>query len=310
LKERRFAMKRIAFVICIGLLLVSAPTVEAQGPTVPDGFEVTLLASGLNAPKGIVSPLHRAGAGPFGHYLYVAEAQGDDIAKVDKAGAGATLFADSVGDFPVGVAFFGGPFGNNLYVGNAFGGGIVKVDPSGTVSPFALPGNDIAGLDFGRGHYGSFLYAGEWSAGNIYQVDPSGAATLFATVAGTQTRYLKFSHGGAFGTFLYFTDFWSGDIYQVDPSGVATLFASTGTPSLEGLDFSPGGAFGHFLYAGALSTGDIFRVAPDGSVELWASGFGGVADIHFEPGKRGGFTMYISDGQSPGHVYAISKAKK
>jgi len=303
-------MKKLAFVLSIMVLLVSAPAIQADGPTVPEGFEVTVLASDLEAPKGIISPLHRAGAGPFGHYLYVAEADADDIVTVDKAGAGANLFADNVGDFPVGVAFFGGPFGNNLYVGNAGGGGIVKVDPSGAVSPFALAGMRIAGLDFGRGHYGPNLYAGEWSPGNIHQVDSQGNATLFANVPGTQTRYLKFSHGGAFGTFLYFTDFLTGDIYKVDDLGAATLFASTGTPSLEGLDFSPGGAFGHFLYAGSLNTGEIFRVAPDGSVELWGSGFTGAADIHFEPGKRGGFTMYVSDGQNPGHVYAISKAKK
>jgi hypothetical protein len=302
-------MRKYAFILVIGLLLLSASAVQAQ-PTVPEGFEVTVLASDLQAPKGIVSPLHRAGAGPFGHYLYVALSDADAIATVDKDGAGANLFADNVGDFPVGVAFYGGPFGNNLYVGNAFGGGIVMVDPSGTVSPFALAGMNIAGLDFGRGAYGADLYAGEWTVGNIHRVDPSGTATLFTNVPGTQTRYLKFSHGGAFGTFLYFTDFLVGDIYQVDDLGAATLFASTGATSLEGFDFSPGGAFGHFLYAGDLNSGDIFRVAPDGTVELWASGFPGAADIHFEPGKRGGFTMYISDGHNPGHVFAVSKAKK
>jgi hypothetical protein len=301
-------MRKHALIVTIITLLVSAFVVQsANSQTVPQGFKVTLLAEDLEAPKGIVSPLHRAGAGPFGHYLYVAEANTDAIAKVDKAGGGASLFASDVGDFPVGIAFYGGPFGNFLYVGNAMGGGIVKVDPSGAVSPFALAGMNIAGLDFGRGAYGNDLFAGEWSVGNIHRVDPSGTATLFANIPGTQTRYLKFSHGGAFGTFLYFSNFLNGDIYKVDDLGVATLFASTGSVGLEGFDFSPGGAFGNFLYVGSLSTGEIFRVAPDGTVELWASGFGGVADIHFEPGKKGGFTMYISDGQSSGHVYAISK---
>jgi hypothetical protein len=302
-------MKKIAFVLSVVVLFLSAYAIQAiSDPTVPQGFKVTVLATGLNAPKGIVSPLHRAGAGPFGHFLYVAESGADDIAKVDKAGAGASFFASTgVADFPVGVAFFGGPFGNFLYVGGAFGGGIVKIDPSGTVAPFALPTMLIAGLDFGHGAYGSDLYAGEWAAGNIHRVDPLGNATLFANIPGTQTRYLKFSHGGAFGTFLFYTDFITGDIHQVDATGVATLFASTGAQSLEGFDFSPGGAFGHFLYAGSLQTGDIYRVAPDGTVELWASGFTGAADIHFEPGKKGGFTMYVSDGKNPGHVYAISK---
>ena len=305
MKKLSVLVVTIALVLLLG---ISGMPVLASAPTLPPGFKFTLLADGLVQPKGIVSALHRAGAGQFGHDLYVAESGTDQIVTVDKRGTGSVDFA-SVGDFPVGVAFCGGKFGEYLYVGNAYSGGIDKVDLNGTATNFALPGMSIAGLDFGRGPYGGYLYAGEYPTGKIWKVDPAGNATLFASGPG-ETRYLKFSHGNGFGTFLYYTDAFTGNIYKVDPSGTVSIFASTSTPpswGLEGLAFSPGGAFGHFLYAGNLTTGEIFQVAPDGTVTTWASGFDGVADIHFEPGKRGGFTMYIVDGQINGNAYAISK---
>lgn len=299
-------MRKAAVALSIVALAVGfAATAAAQ--SVPAGYQVSLLAGGLWSPKGITAPLHRGGAGPFGHDLYVAESGLNQIVQVDRATGTVTFFASTLpfGSFPVGVGFYGGPFARNLYVGVAFGGGVLKMDASGGVSQFALPGASIAGLDFGRGHYGYDLYAGEWTAGNIWRIDPAGNASLFASCVNCQTRYLKFSHGNRFGTMLYFSDFIFGDIYQVDPLGNLTLFASTGSPCLEGFDFSPGGAFGHYLYAGDVCTGDIFQVAANGAVNLWASGFPGVADIHFAPGKRGGFTMYLVDGFSA--VYAVSK---
>ncbi len=308
-------MKKLTFTYCIVAALVSvliAQVVYAPtGPAVPAGFKVTVLASGLSQPKGIVSALHRAGAGPFGHDLYVAESGANQIQKVSKTG-GATPFA-STGSFPVGVAFFGGTFAKYLYVGNAFSGGITRIDTSGTmVMPFALPGMSISGLDFGRGKFGPYLYAGEWPVGNIHRVDSTGTPVPpmpFASIPG-QSRYLKFSHGNGFGTLLYVTEIINGDIYQVNHTGAWNIFASIGSPCLEGLDFSPGGAFGHYLYVGDVCNGNIYRVAPDGTWIVWASGFPGVADIHFEPVAKGvasggGFTMYVVDGVSA--VYAISK---
>lgn len=308
-------MKNKLGTIAVAILVVFAIfqiALEASAaPTVPAGFNVTLLASGLISPKGIVSALHRAGAGQFGHDLYVAESGAGNITDVGKGGAGASAFA-TTGFFPVGVAFSGGPFGEFLYVGRAFGGGIARVDPSGSVTPFALAGMSISGLDFGRGAYGNDMYAGEWPMGKIHRVDPNGTATLFANMSGNETRYLKFSHGNAFGTFLYYTDLLSGKIYKVDPSGNAAVFANIGSPCLEGFDVSSGGAFGHYLYAGDVCNGNIYRVAPDGTVMTWATGFGGVADIHFEPlamgqaKKGGGFIMYIADATA-GKIYGISK---
>lgn len=305
-------MRKLIFFLSVVTVLCSLPLVHASdSPAVPAGFKATLLASGLNQPKGIVSALHRAGDGPFGHDLYVAESGANQIVTVDKGGAGAAFFA-STGSFPVGVAFYGGTYDKYLYVGVAYGGGVTRVDPGGTVSPFALAGKSIAGLDYGRGAYGPDLYAGEWPIGNIWRVDSSGNSTPFSSVPATQTRYLKFSHGGWFGTFLFYTDINSGDIYRVAPDGSASVFASTGSPCLEGLDFSPGGAFGHYLYAGDVCTGDIFQVDQTGKVKLWASGFEGVADIHFEPvaqgpGHGGGFTMYLVTGAMAGEVWAISR---
>lgn len=293
-----------ATIMAVLSLFVLAQPLSAQ--TVPKGFDVTLLATGLSAPKGIVSAHFRAGGGPFGNYVYVAESNLDRIVKVDKDGSGYMAFA-TVGDFPVGVAIYGGPFGQYLYAGNASSGdGIDRVDSAGNAMDFALNGYNVAGLDFGRGDYGPYLYAGVWQAGEIWKVDGAGNAMLFATLPmGSQSRYLKFSHGGAFGHYLYVTDFLSGDIYRVDPAGNVSLFASTGDFGLEGLDFSSGGAFGKYLYAGSLSSGNLYQIDPQGNVSIWAHSFDGVADIHFEPGGKGGFTMYIVDGDSS--VYAIHK---
>jgi hypothetical protein len=305
------------FMLALGTLLV---VVAVQAQNVPAGFEATLLATGLDQPKGVVSAHHRAGAGPFGHDLYVAESGANRITRVDKAGAGATPFTTiaPAGGFPVGVAFYGGPFAQSLYVGAATGGvpgGVLTVDSTGlVVLPFALPGAGIAGLDFGRGPYGHDLYAGQWIPGFIWRVDAAGNATQFvdclpAPSCPWQTRYLKFSHGNGFGHRLYFTDFGTGDIYKVDPAGNVSLFASTGDVGLEGLDFSSGGAFGRYLYAGSLFSGNIYQVDSSGNVTLWASGFAGAADIHFEPGGRGGLTMYLVTGQINGEAWAIAKKK-
>jgi hypothetical protein len=304
-------MKRFAFnlhIITLIYLFLSL-SAHAATPSLPAGFKAEVLASGLNQPKGLTSALFRAGAGPFGHDLYVAESGANRVVRVDKSGSGATAFANT-GNFPVGVALYGGPFAQYLYVGNAFSGdGIDRVDSLGNTTDFALNGTGVTGLDFGRGRFGHYLYAGVWTQGEIHKVDGAGNASLFSSKPGTQTRYLKFSHGNKFGHYLYYTDFNSGNIYRVDHKGNVSLFAQTNTSGLEGLDFAPGGAFGHYLYVGSLSTGEIFKVDRYGNVELWADGFDGAADIHFQPGKCGsGFTMYMVDGHS--QVYAISSVKK
>ena len=300
-------MKKIVLCGCAAMLVVSGLGTLAGAAIVPDRFEVRIIATDLMQPKGIDTALHRAGIGPAGDGLFIAESGANRIVRIDPDTGDMSVVADTLGSFPVGVACYGGPFDQNMYVGNAFFGGIVKIDPDGNTSIFAMPNLGIAGMDFGKGPFGADLYAGEWASGNIWRIDRQGNVTLFTTLPQCQTRYLRFSHGGDFGNFLYVTDFITGDIYRVDPTGAFTRFAGTGSPCLEGLDFSFGGAFGKYLYTGDVCTGDLFRVAPDGTVELWASGFDGVADIHFEPGKMGGATMYFVDGRSS--VFAIHRVE-
>ncbi|MHC5114434.1 MAG: NHL repeat-containing protein [Planctomycetota bacterium] len=273
--------------------------------TVPDDFQVRLVTTNLDQPKGLDAPLFRAGVGSMGGKLFVAESGADRVLEIDLRTGDVDQFA-LTGSFPVGVGCYGGPFGAHMYIGNASGSGVVTCDPFGLVEPFALMDKDIAGLDFGKGQFGNDLYAGEWAAGKIWRVDRFGNEELFAELPGGQTRYLKFSHGGQFGQYLYFTDFATGDINRIDPDGNIEFFANTGTSMLEGLAFSPGGAFGKFLYVGDLGTGEIFRIDAQGNVELWADGFEGVADIIFKPGKRGGFTMFFVDGQMDGSLYEIT----
>lgn len=303
-------MKRPTFVFQILFIfsLLFSLSVYAATPSLPPGFKADVLATGLFSPKGITTAKHHAKSGAFGDDLYVAESGLDRVVRVDKHGAGATPFAH-VGNFPVGINLYGAPFAQYLYVGNAFSGdGIDRVDTSGVTTDFSLNGFSVAGLDFGHGRFGHYLYAGVYAQGDIYKVDSSGVATLFSPNPGTQTRYLKFSHGKGFGHYLYYTDIVAGNVYRVDHKGNATLFAETSANGLEGLDFSPGGAFGRYMYVGSVTTGEIFRIDHHGNVKLWADGFDGAADIIFESNKCGGVTMYMADGHSM--VYAIYRDKK
>jgi len=316
------AIKKTLGVIAALLFLASLVSYAQApiGPSVPLGFKATKLASGLTTPadgvKGITSALFLSGDGPFGHDLYVARSDNGKIYCVSRSGAGATEFAD-VGDFPVGVAFSPyDSFGNYLYVGRAMVAewGVVRVDPMGNVENFANVAG-TSGLAFAPDgtDYGEYLYAATyWGSGKIYRIDSTGTATEFKESIPGQSRYLKFSHGDAFGTYLFVTEINSGKIYKVYPDASYELFADTGIGafSIEGLDFSLGGAWGHYMWVGDAfgpNAGRILRIDPSGNVEEWATGFGHVADIHFQPGGKGGFTMYIVTAGT-GEVWAISKA--
>lgn len=265
--------------------------------------------------KGITSALWRSGDGPFGHDLYVAYSSMDQIWKVARDGSGATWFAD-VGDFPVGVAFSPfDSFGNYLYVGNAFASSyaIQRIDSEGNVEDWVdLPATSGLAFPQGATAYGKYLYAATYySSGKIYRIDSTGAYEEFKDSIPGQSRYIKFSHGNKFGFYLFVSNIDDGKIYKVYPDATYSVFADTGVSwGIEGMEFSPGGAFGHYLYVGVAFgnySGTIFRIDDEGNVETFATGLGSVADIHFQPGGKGGFTMYIvTDGT--GEVYAISKA--
>ena len=282
-------------------LAISLAGAGVQSQTVPHPLRVKLLTTELNTPKGITSMLNESYEGRLGKYLYVAESGANRIVAVDPETGLKTPFIETA-PFPVGIVGWGGPFGQELMVGSAFGGGIQEIDRDG-VRATMMPGMSVSGLDFGHGVFGEYLYAGEWATGNVWRVDALGKFTLFAQIPNGQSRYLRFSKGGDFGTFLYVTDYTSGKIYRIDPAGTVELFASTGSPALEGLEFGPGIPFGRHLYTGDLSNGNLYQVDPSGTVKLWATGFPGVADIHFAPGAGDGYRMYIADGHRS--VYVI-----
>jgi len=299
--------------ITIGIGLIALVGMALLAAVPPDGmpfssFDVTVLADGLNQPKGLDFATHQAGAGAMGRNVFVAESGVNRILEVATDGSGYEVHATNVGLFPVGMACYGGPFGRYMFVGVAFSGGIYRCGDDGVAAPYALAGMDVAGLDFGKGDFGGLLYAGEWTTGNIWRLYPDGSTELFTTIPNIQTRYISFSDGGAFGHYLYVTNYLAGEIYRVAPDGTYELFADIGSPALEGLAFSRGGAFGKYLYAGDLSLGEIYRVDADGSFEVWATGFDGAADIRFMPGGPGGFTMYMVDGVSK--VYQINRKGK
>ena len=309
-------MKKLSVLPLFMVIVLAFVVIPAYAqPTVPAGFKATKLAEGLattDGLKGITSALFRAGNGHFGDFLYVARSDNDKIYRVSKKG-GATEFAD-VGDFPVGVAFgTHNGFQGYLYVGLAYAtsNAVVRVDPSGVVSNFAAI-DHIAGIAFspdGSG-YGKYLYAAQWTTGYIYRIDSAGNVYTWHTSIPGESRYIKFSHGGPFGKLLYLSETWSGKIDIVWPDASVSTFVDTGDYEIEGLEISPGGVWGHYLFVGVAfgaDAGKILRIDPAGNVEVWADGFGAVADIHFQPGGKGGFTMYIVTGTA-GEVWAISKA--
>jgi len=320
---RNMSRKKI-FAIGIAVLMVgitiASQSVIATGPTFLIGnFEAVKLSDAFDygdGVKGITSALHRSGDGPFGHDLYVAFSAQDEIWKVARDGSGEAWFAD-VGDFPVGVAFSPfDSFGNYLYVGNAFASSyaIQRIDSEGNVEDWVdLPATSGLAFPPEGTTYGEYLYAATYyGAGKIYRIDSTGAYEEFKDSIPGQSRYIKFSHGGKWGFYLFVSNINDGKIYKVYDDATYSLFADTGVTDfgIEGMEFSPGGVFGSYLYVGVAfgsQAGKIFRIDYKGNVETFATGFGSVADIHFQPGGNGGFTMYIvTDGT--GEVYAISKA--
>lgn len=194
-------MKRFTF-FCAVVFVLTALFTPAIAADLPDGFSSKLVTTNLLQPKGLDSALYRAGIGKASHNIIVAESGANQLVKVNPKDGTVTQLALTNGAFPVGVSCYGGPYGKYMYVGNAMGGGLVRVDIQGVVTPFSMLGMMVAGMDFGRGEYGSDLYVGEWMAGNIWRIDRQGNATLFANLPGCETRYMKFSHGGAFGNAL------------------------------------------------------------------------------------------------------------
>lgn len=324
-------MKRMIMSLCLVVLLAFPLAVNASDPpgVLEPGFKVEELAGVFGTPLSIVSPLHRAGAGQFGPFLYVGTQI--EIIRVDKANGDVSPFQVSPEvSFVAGLSFFGGPFGEYLYVGNR-GRGITRFGPEIFMpfSPFALQGESIGGLDFGRGKYGNDLYAIGPKTGDIWRVDPDGNAVKFAYIPPPSpfpavefdTRvsipifipaYLKFSPGIPS---LFVTN-TSNKIYQVSPDGTRTVFATIAdAEGLLGFDFGPGGAFGRDLYVGRVTTdgplnGQIYKVDAEGNAALWAEfPAAGVSDIHFDPGQEGGFVMYVAGFNEDdfGAVWAISK---
>lgn len=295
----------VALLAALLVPVLAAPAV-AQGPCEgADCLEITLLATGLDQPKGIDKAMTFQGPGGLGDYLYVAESGKNQMVFVDKGGLGAVDFCPTKGQFPVGVACTGMPFAQYIYVGNAMEKGIWKADVDGRIRSFALENKGIADMAFGGIPYGHELYAGEWAMGNIWKVDCFGQAELFASLPGTETRYLEFAPNGAgFSEELYFTDYVNGDIYRVDPTGTPHFLVATGSPCLEGLAFSKEPPFGKALWAGDICTGEIFRYDRWGHLRTFDFGFEGVADIIFDYDLDGRYTMYLVDGHDS--VFAVN----
>lgn len=312
-------MKRSTIGFCAALIGVAgianvAPAAAVPDDLkVPDGFQVRLVATGLDQPTGLDILQQR---GPVTHpAIFVTEAGTNKVVEVNLANGDCVDFAYTMGSFPVGIKCREEPGGMGMYIGNSMGYGIVKIDQTGGVQPFALKDKNIAGLDFGEGPFGSALYAGEWQSGKIWKVADTfvdlgsagedntdnhgkyGNAKVFVELEGCQTRHMEFApSGGLFGDYLYCTDAVEGNVYRVSPGGIVKLFASVGSTQLEGMAFGFGTEFGAYLYVGDLDTGEIFRIDEHGNVALWAKGFAGVADIMFRwVGTE--VRMYVVDGQ-------------
>jgi len=298
-----------------GLRVDRSPT---QSIVVPEGFHVTLIASGLS-PIGTWSNYPNSlqdlqpGKGNFENYLYFID--NGVIYRIATPEEQPQLFAYVPAAL---VMRFG--FDGDLFVGTATGQ-VIRVLSDGTTLLFAQVGTSIEGMAFDTSSsstYGSRLFVSEWidgGYGRVSVIDASGLVQVFVSPGnvGIETAGLEFC--GLIPR-LYAVD-QSGTIFEISNTGSVSLVGGIDLQSqiqyAETLACSQGNTnFGDYLYLaeqGYQPAGRILRVSTDGAIEVFASGsqgfdWWGVTGLKFSPD---GETLYVTDdvGRS---IYAIQSS--
>lgn len=298
-----------------GLRINRSPT---QSIVVPEGFRVTLIASGLS-PIGTWSNYPNSlqdlepGRGDFGSYLYFID--NGVIYRIATPGGQSQPFAYVPAAL---VMRFG--FDGDLFVGTATGK-VMRVFSDGTTSLFAQVGTSIEGMAFDTSSgsaYSSRLFVSEWidgGHGRVSAIDASGLVQVFISPGsiGIETAGLEFC--GSIPR-LYAVD-QPGTIFEISNTGSVSLLGGIDLQSqiqyAETLACSKENtSFGNYLYLaeqGYQPAGRILRVSTDGAIEVFASGFQGfdgwgVTGLKFSSDGR---TLYVTDdvGRS---IYAIQSS--
>lgn len=284
--------------------------------TVPNGFEVTLIASGLspiatgsNYPNSLQDL--EFGKGAFGDYLYFIDTSA--IYRVTTPGTTPESFAT----IPQALVMRFG-FDGDLFVGTATGQ-VIRVFPNGTTSLFAQVPTSIEGIAFDTSsEYGSRLFVSEWvdgGYGRVSAINANGSVSVFAPqgTVGYETAGLEFCGSPVR---LYVAD-QRGTIYEVTNNGSSSLLGGVDLdPQIQQGEFlacsQSQTGFGNYLYVveqGYQPAGRILRVSLNGTVEVFASGFQGfdgwgVTGLKFSPNGK---TLYVTDdaGRS---IYSIRPA--
>ena len=242
---------------------------SASSITVPAGFNVTLVASGLS-PVAVGGSIYfnslqdlEFGRGAFGDYLYFIDK--GVVYRVAAPGDTPQPFAS----VPQALAMRFG-FDGDLFVSTA-AGKVIRVRPNGTTSLFAQVGSSIEGMAFDTSSaYGSHLYVSEWidgGYGRVSRITSNGSVSFFAPQGsvGYETTGLEFCGSPVR---LYVAD-QSGTIFEVTNNGSTSLLGGVDLDSQiqqgEFLACSRSQTnFGNYLYVaeqGYRPAGRILRVS-------------------------------------------------
>jgi sugar lactone lactonase YvrE len=286
-------------------------------PSVPSGFSIKVVASGL--PSGSENALQDVAPGQgglFGNHLYYIVNQ-NQIWRVDPLGGMpelfATVFDPTMTASQLTVLSFG--FDGDLFAvdGNANPGRVFRIKPDGTATLFSggVP-TASEGIAYSpNGIFGKKLYLSEFdnNPNPISSIDSNAKVDRFATLNGSnRLTGLAFSQGGSFGTDLFGVDH-SGVLYRIAPDGMYSQFSIR--PQMgqnETLAFGNAHTlFGDNLFVTPDGKGNILKITPSGGSSVFASGFAGfdyrgVTGLKFSQDNK---TLFVTDDVA-GTIYAIS----
>ena len=270
---------------CLIGLILNSSQVMAQ-VSVPEGFEVELLAAGIEDPGDL-------SFGPSGALFVGNEGAGDvQIYRVDIDG-NVTTFGDPIFDPDVVLA---------LESGEVLAGGM------GTIFQISSDGasTSVFSSDTEVGNIGGFLMStdGDLLATNfnldtLIQIEEDGSAQNVVTGLQRPTGMAQASDGS-----IFVIRFVAGAIAKINTAGeILDPSFATGLEDPAYLAFGPGGLFGNDLFVTEADSGVVSRLDSSGNKMVFASGFNRPIGITFGPDGN----MYISD-FSAGEIIKICPA--
>ncbi len=299
-------------------LFVAGVIVQGQAwslPTVPSGFSIKVVTSGLpidneNALQDIAPGQGQS----FGTLLYYIVNQ-NEIWRVNPLGGTPSLFATVIDPRPPKLTMLSFGFDGDLFAvdGNANPGRVFRIKSDGTAILFSdgVPTASEGIAYSAGGAFGKKLYLSEFdnNPNPISTINSAGDVAGFTTLNDSnRLTGLAFAHGGSFGTDLFGVDH-SGTLYKVASNGTSSQFSVN--PAIgrnETLAFGNAyTTFGENLFVTPDGKGNILKITPSGASSVFASGFAGfdyrgVTGLKFSQDNK---TLFVTDDLA-GTIYAIS----